>query len=50
MEQASGRIDRSNTLYLDLYYYHILSKSSIDYAIKKCLDNKKNFNETNFIK
>lgn len=50
MEQASGRIDRSNTLYLDLYYYHIISKSSIDYAIKRCLDNKKNFNELNFIK
>lgn len=50
MEQASGRIDRLNTSYLDLYYYHIISKSSIDLAIARSLKNKKDFNIRKFIK
>lgn len=45
MEQASGRINRLNTPYKDLYYYHIKSRSGIDLAISKTLKSKKNFNE-----
>lgn len=49
MEQASGRIDRMNTGYQDLYYYHVRTNSSIDLAILKALKKKKNFNENNFV-
>lgn len=48
-EQASGRIDRMNTLYRDLYYYHLKSHSPIDVSISKALDKKKKFNESKFI-
>lgn len=48
MEQASGRIDRMNTPYKDLYYYHIKSRSGIDMAITKALNKKKKFNERKF--
>jgi len=48
--QASGRIDRLNTPYKDLYYYHLKSKSSIDLGISRSLKNKKDFNERKFIK
>ena len=48
MEQASGRIDRRNTPYTDLYYYHIRSRSGIDLAINKSLVAKKQFNESKY--
>ena len=48
MQQAAGRIDRLNTPFTDLYYYHLKSKSGIDLAIARALREKKKFNETKF--
>ena len=50
MQQSSGRTDRLNTPFKDLFYYHLKSKSSIDLAISRSLKNKKKFNERSFIK
>ena len=49
MFQASGRINRRNTPFVDLYYYHLSSKSSIDLAISRALKAKKKFNEEKFV-
>ena len=49
MEQAAGRIDRMNTKYRDLYYYHLTSKSSIELAVRRALNEKKQFNEQRFV-
>lgn len=49
MTQAAGRIDRLNTKFIDLYYYHLKSRSSIDIAISRALKEKKQFNETRWL-
>lgn len=50
MEQSSGRIDRTNTPYTDLYYWHFRSTSNIDLAINRALTTKKKFNQSAFYK
>lgn len=49
MQQSAGRIDRLNTPYADLYYYHLKSRSGIDLAISRALKEKKQFNENKFV-
>lgn len=49
MAQAAGRIDRLNTPYEKLYYFHLKSKASIDLAIARAVANKKRFNETKWV-
>lgn len=49
MVQAAGRIDRNNTPFNDLYYYHLKSRSGIDLAISRAIKNKKKFNERKFV-
>ena len=49
MKQAAGRIDRRNTPYKDLYYWHLVSKSPIDNAIRASTNKKKDFNESRFL-
>ena len=48
--QACGRIDRLNTPFKDLYYYHLKTRSGIDLAISKAIKEKKKFNERKFVK
>lgn len=50
MKQSAGRIDRLNTPFKDLYYYHLKSRSGIDLGISRSLKDKKDFNETKFVK
>lgn len=49
MQQAAGRIDRLNTPFKDLYYYHLKSRSGIDLAISKAISEKKQFNEKRWL-
>ena len=49
MHQSAGRINRMNTPYSDLYYYHLKTRSGIDLAISRALKEKKNFNEKRFV-
>ena len=49
MEQASGRIDRLNTPFKDLHYYHLKTHSAIDLAINRAIKEKKKFNETRWV-
>ena len=50
VKQAEGRIDRLNTPYRDLYYFHMKSRSPIDLSIGRALKQKKKFNEGKFVK
>jgi hypothetical protein len=49
MQQSAGRIDRLNTPYRDLYYYHLKSRSGIDLAIARALKAKRNFSESRYL-
>ena len=48
MVQAAGRIDRLNTPYTDLYFYHFKSSAKIDLMIERAIKAKKKFNEGKF--
>ena len=48
MVQAAGRIDRLNTPFTDLYYYHLRSRAPIDLGIAKALSRKQKFNESTY--
>lgn len=48
MVQAAGRIDRLNTPYTDLYFYHLKSSAKIDLMIDRAVKAKKKFNEGRF--
>lgn len=48
MAQAAGRINRMNTPFTDLYYYHLKSRCPIDLAISRAIMHKQNFNESAF--
>ena len=49
MHQSAGRIDRLKTPYKDLHYYYLKSRSGIDLAIERALNDKRKFNESSFI-
>lgn len=49
MVQASGRIDRMNTPFKELHYYHLISKAPIDISIRLALAKKKTFNARSFV-
>ena len=49
LEQSIGRIDRLNTPFRDLYYYHLKSRASIDLGIARRLQDKKKFNESAWV-
>lgn len=47
--QAAGRIDRLNTPFKDLYFYHLKSLSQIDLDMSRAWKEKKDFNERRYI-
>lgn len=49
MHQSAGRIDRLNTPYKDLNYYYMKTRSGIDLAIERALNDKRKFNESGFV-
>ena len=49
MHQSAGRIDRLNTPFKDLYFYHLKTHSGIDLAISRAIKSKKKFNERAFV-
>ena len=49
-KQAEGRIDRMNTPFDELYYYHLTSAAVIDLAISRTLKQKRDFNQNTFLK
>lgn len=48
LTQAAGRVDRLNTKFSELFYYHLKSRSPIDLAINKAITEKRKFNERKF--
>ena len=48
LTQAAGRIDRLNTPFKDLWYYHLRSRAPIDLAIRRAIKEKKTFNENRY--
>lgn len=46
MAQAAGRIDRLNTPFKTLYYYHLTSKSPIELSVRRALNQKQAFSES----
>lgn len=48
--QAQGRIDRLDTPFQKLYYYILTSPAFCDKAVRRSLDEKKSFNEGEYIK
>jgi superfamily II DNA or RNA helicase len=49
MIQASGRIDRMNSPFSELYYYYLVSNSTIDKSIMRTIKDKGIFNEREFL-
>jgi superfamily II DNA or RNA helicase len=49
MSQSSGRINRLNTEFIDLWYYILRSASSIDLGISRALKEKKDFNANGWL-
>lgn len=49
MHQSAGRIDRLNTPFKQLYFYHLKTHSGIDLAISRAIKSKKKFNEKAFV-
>ena len=47
--QSAGRIDRMNTGFMNLYYYHLISIAPIETAIQTALTHKENFNEKRWL-
>lgn len=48
MHQASGRIDRRNTPFKELNYYHLISNASVDKRIRNAFKAGKDFNIRKF--